>query len=162
MQTYNKDVKFMYSRAKKFRDEAYYCQSNGLAALHDDDLRRQRSYVVSMREAIAKAVARPVQDLPESHPEIYELPDLEPRDEIENDVCQLLVQNWEDFIIECVRSNSSRYPNSLTSHDEVRLIKILDNIDRDLDYAQRDLPLDLPDSAPTKAVSPPGKGGVVL
>lgn len=161
-ETYNEDVKFLDSRARKFRQEAYHCQSNGLAMMLEDDKIRQRSYVQSMRDGILHVQSLPIQDLPESHPEVMELPELPALASVENDICNKLIQHWENFIIELRRSASSRLANALMVHDENRLIKILDRIDSTLNYADTDLPLDLPDSSPSKSVSPPGRGGVAL
>lgn len=161
MQTLNIDIRAMYNDIRKYRKEAYLNQSNGVQAFHPKDIERQKSYIAALRSRLEKAVRTPVPDKPETHPSPYTLVDMEVLPEVENETSNTMVQKWHDIAMELVDSQSSRYAASMLSFDAERIEDLIVDLEDEIEYAENSLPLDLPDSSPTKAIAPPGQRGTI-
>lgn len=161
MEVFNHDIVGIYNRINRFIKEAIHQTSSNVSEMNQFDIKRMKSYLSAVRTYAAHVQADPELDLPETSPRTYTLreapvvPDME--NESLSDICRLL-QLMRD---ELINSQSARRPAKLIIFDYERLQQVLDKCDRFMvDYVEQVTPLDLPESSPRAAMTPPGRMGV--
>lgn len=161
--TNSHDVHGICNRAARFIEEALKCQSANVAHVNEYDLERLKSYIAALINYRNWVVATPQLDCPETHPMVLLIncPDLLSIDNVENasisDWCRLVYIT----IAEMANSQSSRTSSGLISHDLRRFDDYMAKLSAFLeDYVEVTLPLDLPESSPSKPGVTAGKTGI--
>jgi len=160
--TMNVDVAALCSRGRRYRKEIESAQSANVAFVNEHDFRRFKANLNSLIAYIDFAQSQSLMDSPEYHGgrelDLGDREELQPREnEAINDLCRL----YEVFDVELVNCQSSRMSSKFVSHDEKRLRDIVARAHAFLDqYISQILPLDLPETSPSKASVPAGRTGV--
>lgn len=147
-------AKMLYEFGKTIAREPSAAHTNGL---DEHALNRQRSYVTKAKAKVAALEARPIPDLPGTHP--TDLPiDLSVQyvtfktatdgSEVPlNEETQLLAEKWMIAAVEVAKSNSAAMAGSLVSFDAARAQNNIDVIEKMLDEIESAPFVDLPETA---------------
>lgn len=157
---YNHDVLGIVRRVNRFIAELLKSASGGVSYLNSHDVARLRSYLAASTAYLTWVKSQPQLDLPETHPQQYEVPEAPTAVDLENDDITDIVNLWTKMRDELVNSQSARLPSSLVHHDVVRVEAILEKIVQFLAYVEQTSPLDLPESSPRAEMHPGGRTGV--
>ena len=160
-QVYNIDVYRAADHLSKMRTEIHKAQSAGLpGGMKVYDRARQNSYVDSFEGKIEKMQKGIELDLPESHPITIEVPDLLPLQKTNNPECDYFIVLVEKGWQEVVNSQSSRDSGKLLEADYNRIKLIIAKMREHLDYLEKCLCGDWPESSPKEAMTGDGSKGV--
>ncbi len=160
MEVYNLDVAGLVRRIRRFRYETVKAASSALAHTTEPDVTRLGSYLDAVITYLDWVVAQPQLDLPESSPEIIDLGPLEDLAMPENESLVDLENLWKALLVEIGESQSARMMTGIIEHDEQRMRAILEKMGQFLDnYVAVIHPLDLPESAPKRPQTGPGRRG---
>ena len=161
MKVYNMDVAGVIRRARRFRYETVKAVSSALASMSEADMLRAKSYLAAVSTYLDHVVSQPQLDLPESSP--FEI-DLGEPDALllpENESLVDLLMMYDALEKEIGNSQSARQSTGVISHDEKRIRALVEKMGRFLDdYVASVLPLDLPESAPLRAMTGAGRTGI--
>jgi hypothetical protein len=161
MKVYNYQIAGLIQRLRRFRYESVKAASSGLAHVNEHDMRRAKSYLIAATSYIDWIVSQPQLDLPESTPREIDLGEAEKLDFPENESLLDLMRMYDLFEVEMGNSQSARLGDSLISHDEKRARDLIAKMEAFLDnYVAAILPMDLPESAPLREMTGPGRTGV--
>jgi hypothetical protein len=161
MITYNYQIAGLISRLRRFRFESVKAASSALAHVNEHDFRRAKSYLAATVAYIDWIVSQPQLDLPESTPREIDMGAAEVVSMPENEALVDLMRMYDIFETEMANSQSARLGDSLISHDEKRARDLLAKMEAFLDnYVATIQPIDLPESAPLRAQTGPGRTGV--
>jgi hypothetical protein len=161
MITNNFQIAGLIQRLRRFRYETVKSASSGLADVNSHDFARAKSYLASAVAYIDWIVSQPQLDLPETTPTPYDLAEPETLDMPENEALVDLMRLYDLMEKEIGNSQSSRYGDGLISHDEKRMRAMLEKMNAFLDtYVSTIQPLDLPESAPLRGQTGPGRTGI--
>ena len=161
MKTYNMDVAGLVRRMRRFRYEMCKSASSNLANVSGHDFTRSEEYLQAITQYLDWVVSQPQLDLPELSPREIDLGDAEKLDMPENESIVDMMRLYDALEYEVAHSQSSRQSTGLISHDERRMRDILQKMSAFLsNYVSVILPLDLPESVPSRSMSGPGKTGV--
>ena len=159
--TYNTDIYGFAMRMNRFIIEIIKSQSSGNTGTMNADVQRIKKYVTALRSYLAWVVAMPILDLPETGPRSVKLPESPVIPPMENDSLFDIATMLEMAREELTNSDSSRASTNLNKFDQIRLVAILDKIDKFIDgYVVPIDPLDVPESAPSVPMTGAGLGGV--
>jgi hypothetical protein len=159
--THNHDIESLVRRIHRFVKEITRSQSSGVSDFGSFDKVRLTTYLDAAERYFKWVTAQPQLDLPETHPQTYDLPALPEVGEIENDDIIDLVRLFVKMRDEIVHSQSSRMGSGLMIHDQDRFKSLLAKMRSFLkDYVDDTAPLDLPESSPRGGMPLPGNQGV--
>lgn len=160
--TQNHDIAGLCRRARRFKYEWAKSASGNVAAVSQFDADRLRSYLGGLRAYVSWVQSQPELDLPETHGErMYDLGDMEKLPQVENEAVVDMMNLFDVLELELMSSQSSRLHSKLISHDERRLLTLMDKMERFLeDYIMQIQPLDLPESSPLQAGVGAGRTGI--
>ena len=160
-ETMNFEVDGLCRRIRRFKKETVKATSSGAAFTTEADMTRARAYLDAIEFYLDHIASQPPLDLPETHPTMYVLDD-EPELEMpENEALVDLSRMWNRFEGEIANSQTSRMASGIISHDEKRCRDIIAKARGFLDnYIASVQPLDLPETAPARASTGPGRTGV--
>jgi hypothetical protein len=160
--TMNLDVSALCHRARRYRRELELAASGNVAFMSEHDFRRAKANLNSLVAYLDFSQSQMILDLPEYHGG-REVDLGEPaalvavENESINDMCRL----YEAFEVELVNCPSSRMACKFISHDDIRLRSIIERGNQFLDgYIAQILPLDLPETSPSRASVPRGSTGL--
>ena len=153
----NHDIYGLVRRINRFIVELVKAASANVSEITGHDQRRLVSYLDALKAYKAWIVGQPVLDLPETHPQDYDVPPNPVVPTLENesvaDVVNLLCKLRDELIA----SQSARYASTMLSHDAVRFDAIIAKVESFLsDYVGTATPLDLPESSPRAELTGPG------
>lgn len=161
MITYNYQVAGLVRRLRRFRFETNKAASSALASVNGSDFTRAKTYLAAVESYLNWVVSIPQLDLPESTPREIDLGKQEDLEMPENESLVDLMEMYNLLELEIGHSQSSRMGDSIISHDEKRMRELLNKMNLFLDnYVATVLPLDLPESAPLRGQTGPGRTGV--
>ena len=157
----NLDVAGVIRRLRRFKMETVKSASSALAAVSGADFARAKSYLNAVSIYMDWIVSQPQLDLPETSPKVIELGEGEvftmPENESLVDLCAL----YDAMEVEIANSQSARMCTGIISHDENRIRALIEKMNSFLDeYVSKVLPLDVPESSPSRVSTGIGKGGV--
>lgn len=128
-------------------------------------LLRQRQYVEHAKAMIAALAAKPIPDLPASHPTTFpvELSQVylqfvgtaEGEHMPINEATQLLAESWMTVAVELAKSNSAGLAGSLADFDAIRADNNVNAISKLLDEVEDRPMLDLPETSVPEAIEAP-------
>jgi len=153
----NHDIYGLVRRINRFIVELVKAASANVSEMTGHDQRRLVSYLDALKAYKEWIVGQPVLDLPETHPQNYELaanPTVPPlENESVADVVNLLCKLRDEMIA----SQSARYASTMLVHDATRFDAIVAKVEAFLsDYVGAATPLDLPESSPKTELTGPG------
>jgi hypothetical protein len=158
---YNHDVAGLQRRINRFIEEFAKSQSSPWSEVLAHDFNRAKSYLNALRAYKAWVVAQPQLDLPETHPRQHVLEENPAIPEIENESVRDLVVLFELLRDELINGQSARIGSGLIAFDAIRFDAVVTKTEAFLDdYVAPATPLDLPETSPMKAITPPGATGV--
>lgn len=161
MKVYNYQIAGLIRRLRRFRYETVKATSSGLAHVNEHDLRRAKSYLMAASSYLDWIVSQPQLDLPESSPREIELGEAEKLDMPENESLVDMMEMYNLFEVEMGHSQSARLGDSIVTHDEKRARDLIAKMEAFLvNYVETVLPMDLPESAPLREQTGPGRTGV--
>ena len=161
MDVYNIDVAGCIRRMRRFQEETIKAASSGLANTSAADMGRAVSYLAAITAYLDHVVSQPQLDLPEWSPKIINLGEAEVMAMPENESLVDLMTLWQAMEVEIANSQSSRQATGIVSHDENRMRAIIAKAESFLtSYVAVIQPLDLPESAPLRDQTGPGRTGV--
>ena len=159
--TQSLDVAALVRRIRRYRSEVCLSASGNVSFVKQADHNRWMSYLGDLVKMVDYFQAGEALDVPEYHGgQLIELGDSPLEREVENhgvnDFCQLL---WllENELVNC---QSSRLANRLLPHDEIRVRAILKKSYDFLAHLQDVLPMDLPETSPSKMGVGAGSKGI--
>jgi hypothetical protein len=157
----NMDVAGIIRRLRRFRVETIKSASSGLAAVSEADFTRAKSYLNATKTYLDWIVSQPQLDLPETAPKVIDMGDPEALAMPENESLVDISALYEALEVEIANSQSARMATGVISHDEIRIRAIIAKMELFLDnYVSQVQPLDLPESAPLRPQTGPGRSGV--
>lgn len=125
-------------------------------------LRRQRQYVEHAKAMVAAMAAKPIPDLPASHPTTFPVDltaiykqfvgTMDGEQLPINEATQLLAESWMTVAVEMAKSNSAGLAGSLVDFDAIRATNNIDAIDKLLDEIEERPMLDLPETSVPEAI----------
>ena len=161
MIVFNYQIAGLIRRLRRFRFETVKAASSSLAHVTEHDLERARAYLAAVLSYLDWVVSQPQLDLPESTPREIDLGSAEPLNMPENESLVDMMVMYDLLEIEIGNSQSARLGDSIISHDEKRVRAVAAKMESFLkDYVEIHLPLDLPESAPFREQTGPGRTGV--
>jgi len=163
LKTQNMDISGLVSRMSRFIKEALKCQSANTVSIESYDIDRLKSYVNAINTYRGWIIGQPKADCPETHPMEYvcNIPEMSEIDGIENES----IKDWARLMYiaaqEIINSQSSRIASGLIAHDLTRNISFMCRIENFMtDYIETTIPLDLPETIPSKASVTQGNKGI--
>lgn len=160
MQTHNHDVRMVHNEYCRYIEETLKAQSANLAMIRDADKNRLLSYLDRMVQILDWIVAQPQVDLPESHPDIYELQEYPPLTKVENESLNMLATLFDLARKENANSSSSRAPSGMVSFDESRQRQYISKARNLLVMSDSISPVDFPESSPRADSITDGRLGI--
>jgi len=162
MEVLNHDMVGLYNRLNRFCVEMHKSVSSSQAdEFIEFDVTRLRTYLFAIKEYQKWMVAQPQLDLPETAPRKYTLDDPPVLDVVENESCNDVLRMLVICRDELTNSQSGRRPAGLNTFDDARLTAICLKVENFIDmYIEKATPIDLPESAPQRGISGPGRGGI--
>ena len=161
MIVYNYQVAGLIRRLRRFRYETVKASSSALAHVTEHDLNRAKTYLSAVTSYLDWVVSQPQLDLPESTPRAIDMGDPETLTLPENESLVDVMVMYDLLETEIGSSQSSRLGDSVISHDEKRIRAIVTKMEAFLEsYVEVNLPMDLPESAPLRDLTGPGRTGV--
>lgn len=160
MQTNNHDVRALHSELNRYIEEVQKSQSANLAQIREADMARFRSYLARYNDILDWIVAQPQLDLPESHPDVYELEEYPELAKLENEVLNSFSTLLDLARKENANSASSRAPSGLLPQDANRQRGYRAKMIALLDMSTRITPADFPESSPRAASITDGRTGI--
>lgn len=159
--TQNLHIAALCRMIRTYRKEVCYSASSNLALLKEADHKRWLSYLDDVDDTLDKFSAKPFLDLPESHGaneiDLGEAPAAEDREnQGVNMLCQYFIA-LEDEVVNC---QSSRLSNGLVKHDYDRFKQVIAAMKLELADMAAKLPLDLPETIPSRAGVTAGNRGI--
>lgn len=147
-------AKMLYEFGKTIAREPSAAHSNGL---DEHAITRQETYIAHARDMVDALAAKPIPDLPATHP--TDMP-IDFSDEyitfVEdvngnliplNEATQMLAERWFLMAVEMAKSQSASLAGSLTSFDHDRANNNIDTLDKMLAEIKNRPMLDLPETA---------------
>lgn len=159
MQTNNHDVRVIHNEYCRYIEEVLKSQSSNLAMIRDADKTRFLSYLDRLTKIIDWIVAQPQVDLPESHPDIYELQEFPELVKVENEILNTFATLLDLGRKENAKSSSSGAPSGLVSFDEERQRQYIAKMTALLSLSDVVTPVDFPESSPRAAGVTDGRTG---
>ena len=157
----NHDVVNLLDMVARYSYEVYKSVSSSVAHLNEFDRTRLLSYLDAIDFFHDHILAQKLLDIVESHPRNWELEPFPVVTDVENDVSNQILRLFSVIYEELSNSQSARMASSLISHDSARLRSYVDKVRKFvLDYADKVLPADLPETSPMESSSGVGFKGV--
>lgn len=158
---YNVDICYLSDKIARFADEFQLSASSNVAFMNQFDVARATMYLDVVDGALAYVSSQPQLDLPESSPMKHALDPFPEMLPLENDEVEHLFRLTRNAWIELVGSQSSRMPAGILPFDANRITTIVNKMRQWLtEYVAKLGTIDLPETAPREAMTPPGAGGV--
>jgi len=153
----NSELRGVIQKAFEFGANISQEQSAAMSSgLQAPALKRQRSYVDRIRASIERLAAKPIPDLPRSHPVQYEINLSTPYQFFTtdksgqtipiNEDCSVLSEKWMTFCVELALSESAGLAGSLLTYDKERALNNIDTITELLDEIELMESLDMAES----------------
>lgn len=150
----NSELRAVVKKAYEFGANVAQEQSAAMSSgLQEHALRRQRSFVARIRAAIDRLAAKPVPDLPRSHPVQYPIDLSVPYNYFTtdksgahipiNEDSQVLAEAWMTLCVEMSLSESAGLAGSLLDFDMTRALNNVHVIEELLDEIEQMDPLDM-------------------
>ncbi len=157
----NHDIAGLCRRLNHFIVELQKSVSSGVAFMNEFDQERLQAALGSVRAYRDWVITQPQLDLPKTHPREIELGENPASPDVENEAIRDLVYLMELCRDELVNSQSARMPAGFIAFDDKRAMSIMDKCQKFLDdYIKNVLPLDLPESQPSKPLAGAGAQGI--
>ena len=160
LETNNIDIAGLVDRLRVLRYEIHKSQSANILHSMPFDMERMRKILSWCRSYKDYMVADPVQDRPESTPQLIKIKDFEVLDEPQNPEHRDLMRHLEFIIVELVSSQSSRLGNTLLPFDSLRYDQYEAKVLALLDHIESTNPIDAPEFAPSVKNTGEGRTGV--
>ncbi len=160
MQTHNHDVRMVHNEYCRYIEEVQKAQSANLSMIRDADKARLLTYLDRMVQILDWIVAQPQVDLPESHPDAYELVEFPPLVKVENESLNMLATLMDLARKENANSSSSRAPSGMVSFDEGRQRQYISKMRNLLVMSDSISPVDFPESSPRAEGITDGRTGI--
>ena len=161
MFVFNHDIAGLYLRLNRVITELIGAASASVNSMNPFDQARLAQYIAAIRSYLAWVNAVPQLDLPETCKRTYGLESPPVVPELENDSTRDMVRLVELARDELISGQSARMPSGLIPFDSNRFAAVINKVEAFLvNYIQKTLPLDLPESSPTLPVTASGKTGV--
>jgi len=160
MSTNNLDVAGLVDRLRVLRYEVYKSQSANVLHTMPFDMVRIKKLLEWARSYKDMLVGKPVQDRPESTPQVIVIEDFEDMDEPQNVEHRDMMRHVEFIIWEMVNSQSSRLGNSMLPEDSKRYDAYEDKFLQLLDHVEATNPIDAPEFTPSKPGTGQGRTGI--
>ena len=161
MIVYNYQIAGLIRRFRRFRYETIKAACSALAHVNEHDLIRARTYLAAVTSYLNWVVSQPQLGLPESTPRQIDMGSPEVLSVPENESLVDLMVMYDLLESEIGNSQSARLGDSVILHDETRIRAIVAKMEAFLtDYVEVNLPMDLPESAPLREQTGPGRSGV--
>ncbi len=158
---YNPDIAGLYARINRFIEEMIASASSGVSLFSSFDQARLLSYTAAITTYQNWILAQPQLDLPKTHDKTYTLKAAPVVPDMENESVKDVLNLLESTRDELINSQSARLPSGLMSFDSTRLAALVAKIESFISsYVAKADPLDLPESSPQAAMTPPGPTGV--
>lgn len=157
----NHDVVGLYNRMNRFLTEMNKSTSSQTSEVNEFDFVRANTFLNAIDNYHLWVINQPHLDLPETSPRTYELEAAVAFEQVENENINDIVRMFTLSRDEIINSQSARLPAGLNKFDSARLTAIIEKIRLFLsEYVDVSTPLDLPESAPKRASSGPGRTGI--
>ena len=154
-------VESLVKSVRRYRAEICLSASGNVSFVKKKDYGRWESYFKELRGSVNSYATREMLDLVETHGGNHiDLGEMPPHPERENSGVNMLCRYLMTLEHELVHSQSSRLSNGLISHDQERCIEILDALDLEMESMKENLPLDLPETAPSQLGVGAGSKGI--
>lgn len=160
LETNNIDIAGLVDRLRVLRYEIHKSQSANILHSMPFDMERMRKILSWCRSYKDYMVADPVQDRPESTPQLIKIKDFEDLAEPQNPEHRDLMRHLEFVVKELVDSQSSRLGNSLLPFDSNRYDNYETKILALFDHIEATNPIDAPEFTPSVDNTGPGRGGI--
>ena len=159
--TQSLDVAALVGRIRRYRKEVCLSASGNVSFIKAADHARWVKYLDDLSKMVDYFQQGEALDVPEYHGgHVIELGESVAEREVENhgvnDFCQLLML-LENELIHC---QSSRLANRLLEHDEKRIRAIIKKSYNFLEHLKSVLPIDLPETSPSKLGVGAGAKGI--
>ena len=158
----NQDVAGLAERIDEVIYEILKSQSSTVTDMKSFDRTRLDEYNAMLNSYAAWVTNAPAVDLPETHPRTYNITFISESVDIdvENKAVRDLARLYQAAITELTNSQSARQANGLTVHDKRRFDLIMEKVEEFLtNYVDNNMPMDMPESAPSSEMSGPGFTG---
>ena len=160
-QTRNMHVASLVRASRVYKKEGCLSASADVPFLMEADYLRQSSYLDDLDSDIDRYQVKPLLDLPESHGfKLIELGEPLGHVDKENQGINLMCSLYDEFESLLVNSASSRLSSGILSPDYKRGKAVLGALRSELEDLKSKLPLDLPETVPSKASAGPGARGI--
>jgi hypothetical protein len=158
---YNLDATYVADKIARYAGEVQLCVSSNGSFVNEFDMARLHGYLTDVDQAVAYIIGQPQLDLPESHPMLNAIKPFPAMRDLENDEWDHVVRLLRAGYIELVNSQSARMGAGLLPFDARRVLALVAKCRAWLvDYVAKRNPMDLPETSPQEAMSPPGRQGV--
>jgi hypothetical protein len=158
----NSALRALVKKAYEFGANVSQEQSAAMSSgLQEHALKRQRAYVDRIKAAVKRLAAKPIPDLPRSHPVQYAIDLSTPYKHFTTDKAgsqipinedsQSLSEKWMTFCVELALSESAGIAGSLLDFDEERAMNNIGVIEELLDEIADMDPLDMAESNVTSS-----------
>ncbi len=154
----NHDVFGLVRRINRFITELVKAASANASEFMDHDKDRLSTYLNALKAYKAWVVAQPVLDLPETHPQPYQLEENPAVPPLENESVADVVNLLGKLRDEMISSQSARYASTMLTHDAKRFDAIVAKVELFMtEYVDVATPLDLPESSPKTELTGHGR-----
>lgn len=161
MKVLNHDIASLVKRLRRFKKEMVKSVSSNVSAVGEHDLKRLNSYLEAIKAFKNWMISQPSLDMPETSPREIDLGVDGLVFDMENDDLGIIVDLMNTIEMELVNSQSSRIATGLIQHDSLRFDTYVSKIEKFLtDFVATNNPLDLPETAPSAAVTGAGSTGI--
>lgn len=158
---YNLDATYLADKIARYAGEVQMCVSSNVAFTNEFDMARLQQYLTDIDRAISYINNQPQLDLPESHPMLHPIQPFPDMRDMESDEWDHVVRLLRSGYIELVNSQSARLGAGLMPFDSRRITSLVAKCRQWLnEYVSERSPMDLPETSPQQAMSPPGRAGV--
>lgn len=161
MEIYNDDIVGIYNRVNRFVIELIKSASANVNDINEHDNIRIVNYLNSLQAYINWVVSQNQLDLPETHPKTTTLEDAPAIPLMENLMIKDLIGLFLRARDEIINSQSARNSNGLIPFDLARINAVIQKSRAYLvDYVEKVIPIDMPESTPNSPTTGGGNTGV--
>lgn len=158
---YNDDIESLYNRINRVIFELQKSASANVTDINEHDRRRITAFVNYVSTFVDYVEKKKYLDWPETHPIQITLDKSPEIQKVENLLIRDLVKKLVRLRNEIINSQSARNSNGIISHDMDRLKAGIQAIRAFLiEYADKVVPVDMPESSPSVPTSGEGNTGV--
>lgn len=158
--SFNRDIVAIYEKSNDFLEEVLHSNSANVAQIMPADAARITARIDDIRKFVnLYVVTEPILDMVKTGQQAKFFTPGPNIVEVENTTLQYLIGQVTDFRDEVANSQSTRLPNNLMKFDTVRVLAMLDKMDKLMGYDSTAQPLDSPASTPDELMVSRGNVG---